>query len=227
MNRIFANEQDYLNYQKSFFEEIHDGMTIENHQHHNSDPEYWDILLGDIKRNPNNWKGKIALDFGCGCGRNIKNLLDLADWARVDGCDISKKNADYSMKWNSKYHPSDKINTWETDGKSIQPCDENGYDFIMSHIVFQHISSYDIRYSILTDMFKSLKQGGMVSLHYMDMSQSNNYYENTKIFQNCIVGDKNYLITDLNDIGYSDVSCETGIDYFTRCTTYYVKGYKK
>ena len=36
--------------------------------------------------------GRTALDFGCGVGRNVDNLLKLSDWRRVDGCDISQEN---------------------------------------------------------------------------------------------------------------------------------------
>jgi len=226
MDNQFSNEEEYLKYQKEFFQGIHEGMTEENHLHHNDDPEYWAMLLGPVKFNPDNWEGKMALDFGCGCGRNIKNLLDLANWKRVDGCDISGKNIEYSKKWNEQYYPSDKVKTWETNGKDIQPCDENTYDFIMSHIVLQHISSYDVRYSILQDMYKCLKPDGMVSLHYMDMNTSNSYYDNTKIFQNCMVENSQFLIDDFSKIGFKDIGCNTGVDYFTGCRTYYIKGYK-
>ncbi len=75
---------------KVFFEDASDGMKIDNHKQHDIEPHYKDILLKEIVNNPELWKGKVALDFGCGCGRNIKNLLEFADFKRVDGCDISK-----------------------------------------------------------------------------------------------------------------------------------------
>ena len=48
-----------------------------NHPEHNPNPKYWDLLLGDIKIAPEKWEGKKALDFGCGQGRNVTNLLSL------------------------------------------------------------------------------------------------------------------------------------------------------
>ena len=49
-----------------------------NHEEHNSNPNYWDILLSDLK-DKELWKGKKALDFACGKGRNVINMLNLQD----------------------------------------------------------------------------------------------------------------------------------------------------
>ena len=221
------NEQEYLNKQKNIFESTHDGMTILNHKQHNDDPEYWNILLKEIKQDKEKWKNKTALDFGCGCGRNLKNLLDLAEWARVDGCDISLKNAEYAKKWTSQYYQSDKIHTWETNGKDIQPCKNETYDFIMSHIVFQHIASYSIRFSIMEDLYRCLKVGGFISLHFLDLTESNSYFEDSFINRNCVVENKEYLIHDFKKIGFKNIECIEGRDFFIKQNkTYYIKGYK-
>ena len=63
---------------KSFFCDINAEMQIDNHKQHDIEPHYKDILLKEIVNNPELWRGKVALDFGCGCGRNIKNLLEFA-----------------------------------------------------------------------------------------------------------------------------------------------------
>jgi SAM-dependent methyltransferase len=217
--------QYYLDNQKQFFEKTHSLMTVNNHFCHNQDPEYWDMLLGEIKTNPKHWEDKVALDFGCGCGRNIKNLLDLANWKQVYGCDISKQNADYSFEFANKFYPG-KVRTWENNGKDIQPCDVNSIDFIMSHIVFQHISNHNVRYSLMEDMYKCLKPNGLTSLHYLDMDVSSTYYENNDIFQNCRVEEPEYLIRDFEKIGFKNITCQTGRDYFTGQRNYYIKGYK-
>ena len=223
--------ENYLKESKDFFEKHHNGMTYRNHSQHNSDPEYWNQLLGVIKYAPEKWAGKKALDFGCGCGRNIKNLIEMAEWEQIDGCDISKQNADYAKKWVEKSYPDKNIRTWENNGKDIQPCEENYYDFIMSHIVFQHISSYSIRFSILTDMFNCLKKDGLASIHYQDMTESVNYSGETTKYDgemgNCRVENKQYLIDDFEKIGFKDITCEVGEDYFTKLPTYYIKGYKR
>lgn len=217
--------ENYLFEQKKQFEDAHHLMIVDNHMQHDDDPEYWYILLKEIKNNKSYWKNKDALDFGCGCGRNIKNLLDLAEWNRVDGCDISKKNAEYAKNWINKFY-TNKTETWETNGNNLQPCDENKYDFIMSHIVFQHISDYDIRFSILSDIYKCLKVGGLASLHFMDLLISNQYYENSGKIQNCRVENKQFLIDDFEKIGFNNIECTVGNDYFINKPTYYIKGYK-
>ena len=38
----------YTKMQKSFFNNIADGMNKGNHKEHDDNPDYWDILLGDI-----------------------------------------------------------------------------------------------------------------------------------------------------------------------------------
>lgn len=224
MNNL-ANE-DYLFEQKKQFEDTHYLMAVGNHMQHNNDPEYWNILLKEIKTNRNFWKNKSALDFGCGCGRNIKNLLDLAEWNNVDGCDISRKNTEYAKKWVNQFYKN-KTETWETNGCDIQPCKENTYDFIMSHIVFQHISNYNVRFSIISDIFKCLKPNGLASLHFADMLCSDKYYENSNVNQNCSVENAEFLINDFQKIGFKNISCETGTDFFIKKhTSYYIKGYK-
>lgn len=217
--------KNYLFEQKKQFEDTHHLMIADNHIQHNDDPEYWDILLKEIKNNKSYWKDKYALDFGCGCGRNIKNLLDLAEWKRVDGCDISKKNIEYAKSYINIFYIN-KTKTWETNGNDLQPCNQNEYDFIMSHIVFQHISDYDVRFSILSDIYKCLKSGGLASLHFMDLSISNHYYENFGKIQNCRVENADYLINDFKKIGFNNVECTIGNDYFINKRSYYIKGYK-
>ena len=218
--------EEYLKKYKDTFESQHVLMVPDNHQQHNPDPEYWAILLGDVKFNHERWKGKRAFDFGCGCGRNLYNLSTLAEWETIDGCDISKSNAEYSKEWfEIKNETQAKCVTWENNGKDIQPTPYN-YDFIMSHIVFQHISNYDVRYSIMEDMYNSLNEGGLCSLHFMDLSESVPYFENSDKWMNCRVENEQYLVDDFNKIGFKNVRIETGRDYLTGVKAYYIKGEK-
>jgi 2-polyprenyl-3-methyl-5-hydroxy-6-metoxy-1,4-benzoquinol methylase len=73
--------------QKKFYK---NGTT--DHREHNDNPDYWRSLLGDINKN---FDGKRALDFGCGKGRNISNLLSIAKFENVDGSDLSSENIEY------------------------------------------------------------------------------------------------------------------------------------
>jgi ubiquinone/menaquinone biosynthesis C-methylase UbiE len=225
------NINNYLKTYKEQFESQHILMSAKKdggHSQHQSDPEYWSMLLGPIKYNSEYWNGKRAFDFGCGCGRNLVNLSTLADWETIDGCDISPSNASYAKQYFDKDNKtSAKCKTWESPGNNIQPAEENYYDFIMSHIVFQHISSYDVRFSIMSDMYRSLKEGGLCSLHFMDMEISSQYFENSNEWKNCVVGNPQYLIDDFKKIGFKDVSCDTGSGAgYGGYTTYYIKGTK-
>jgi SAM-dependent methyltransferase len=218
--------ENYLKTYKDTFESQHVLMVPDNHQQHNPDPEYWAILLGDVKFNPEKWKGKKAFDFGCGCGRNLYNLSTLAEWETIDGCDISKSNAAYAEQWyKDNTTTTAACKTWENNGKDIQPT-PYGYDFIMSHIVFQHISNYNVRYSIMEDMYNSLNEGGLCSLHFMDLGESVPYFENSDKWLNCRVENKQYLVDDFNKIGFKNVSIETGRDFLTGVNAYYIKGEK-
>jgi SAM-dependent methyltransferase len=218
--------ENYLKTYKDTFESQHVLMVPDNHRAHNPDPEYWAILLGDVKFNPEKWKGKKAFDFGCGCGRNLYNLSTLAEWETIDGCDISKSNAAYAEQWyKDNTTTTAACKTWENNGKDIQPT-PYGYDFIMSHIVFQHISNYNVRYSIMEDMYNSLNEGGLCSLHFMDLGESVPYFENSDKWLNCRVENKQYLVDDFNKIGFKNVSIETGRDFLTGVNAYYIKGEK-
>lgn len=190
--------------QKDFFNKTHKDMTVDNHLVHFTNPDYWNILLSDVRNDPDRWEDKIALDFGCGCGRNMKTLLELADWERVDGCDISEENAQYAEQYVNALFPN-KTRAWGTDGCTIADK-ENEYDFIMSTITLQHIPCYDIRLSILMDMFRLLKPGGLLSIQFADMTNSQEYYVNMEEFfinkMNCCVKDVQFIIKDLEEIGF-------------------------
>lgn len=201
-------------------------MTVDNHAHHNSDPEYYNLLLKEIVYNKEYWKGKNALDFGCGCGRNIKNLFELCDWNVVDGCDISMKNAIYAKKWASQWFDEKRINTWQNSGADIMPSPDNYYDFIMSHIVFCHIPNYEIRLSIIKDIYRALSHNGMASLHFMDLTESVSYYELSEEIKNCRVENRDFLISDFDKIGFREVSCIVGKDFQNGVNSYYIKGLK-
>ena len=175
--------KDYFNSLKSFFQDTHAEMhskNRDNHIRHDTDPEYVENMILPISQYPDYWKGKVALDFGCGCGRNIRNLMKAADFSRVDGCDISSYNAEYSKKYIEEYFDlqenHNKCKTWETNGYNLRPSPDNEYDYVMSHVVFQHIPNYSVRYNLIKDIYRVLKPGGIANLHFMDLNASVPYY---------------------------------------------------
>ena len=116
---------------------------------HNENKDYWDILLGLIK-DQQAWKGKVALDFGCGKGRNVTNLLSLSEWQRVDGVDISERNIEHCKKEFANQNSKWFVNS----GVDLEQLSSNEYDFVMSTITLQHIPVYDIRKSIFEEILR-------------------------------------------------------------------------
>jgi SAM-dependent methyltransferase len=206
-----------------------------NHPEHNDNPDYWNILLGDLK-DRDSWVNKVGLDFACGKGRNVTNMLSLSDWKRVDGIDISEANISY-CKENYKGQDSD---WYVNNGVDVSQLNDNEYDFIMSTIALQHIPVYDIRKSLITDLLRTLKPGGIFSFQmgYGEKIKSNEnrygYYENfydasgTNSFHDVRVQSESEIVEDLTNIGF--VNIETYVrDTFSDSghpQWIYVKAYK-
>lgn len=182
-----------------------------NHEQHNSNPDYWGILLKDIKGNYDN---RVGLDFGCGKGRNVTNMLTLSDWKHVDGIDISTGNIQY-CKDVYKDQPSA---FYANSGKDLQPLLSNTYDFVMSTIVFQHICVHELRMSLMRDIYRVMKSGGIFSFQmgYGDMNFKGDavpheYYANNYDAANSNgtfdvrVTDEEFLRKDLEEIGFRDI----------------------
>lgn len=155
---------DYSKFQKDFYTAETPNMRIKNHTQHNANQNYWDILLGDIKSNPAAWEGKSALDVGCGCGRNLLNMSQLAKWARIDGCDISEPNCRESEAYMWERASDVAVTCYPTNGYELNGVPSDFYDFAMSTIVFQHICVHDVRFNLLKEVFRALKSGGLFSL---------------------------------------------------------------
>lgn len=198
-----ATKQQYLNFLKSYFQNETVEMQKENHARHLLNPTYWDHLI-----NP---KAESILDFGCGCGRNLLMLQKTHPKAKIYGVDISKNNLDVCQQladlWNYK------IETKENLGNDI-PFEDNRFDRIISTITLQHIASHEIRFDILTDMYRTLKKGGKIALQ-LGFGEGHpstvDYYSNQFDAQTTNSGldvkitDPDHLIKDLKKIGFQDV----------------------
>jgi len=206
------NENNYTSMQKSFYESQASNMVIGNHKEHNSNPDYWNILLSPLSEG--DWSNKVILDFGCGCGRSVINILEKYTVGRIDGSDIGSKNIQYSNKLLESTDYKN-YNFYVTDGQSLNPAPSEEYDLIFSTIVLQHIPVYNIRRKILEDMYRCLKSGGGISIQmgYGDVSNRglSEYYTNwTDAFGtngqcDVEVSDENQIIKDLTEIGFIDI----------------------
>lgn len=228
-NSVLSKDNEYTQMQRLFYDTTADEMAVENHRGHDSSPDYYGLLLSDIDKNFNS---KKALDFGCGIGRNVDNLLNLAEWDRVDGCDISSENikrATQFMKQTS--HLSSKYKFYTTTGVDLEPIVSNEYDFVMSTIVLQHIAIYSIRYSILSDIYRVMSNDSLFSFQmschgkgkYRDEDFS---IEGTNGVHDVAVANPQDLIDDLTKIGFSNVTYSISNEWDAAGKQYFSDDYK-
>jgi SAM-dependent methyltransferase len=109
----------YLLKARLFFEKNSKGMELENHYHHNVEPNFWKHMVNPVLENPIASSNQLALEFGCGAGRNLLNLLIAAPFLRVDGIDISKGNASSAQVFvEKKWDPVGPYVSKETAGRA-------------------------------------------------------------------------------------------------------------
>ena len=124
--------------------------------------DWEDYLLYLMKYVPKNSQ-LVALDFGCGPGRNIRKWS--SRFARIDGADISKTNLSNARIFLKNQLTTDKQPLlFVTNGTNCGAAASNYYDFVFSSICLQHICSHTVRFQILEDIFRILKPGGRISI---------------------------------------------------------------
>jgi len=228
---MVSKNNNYTTMQKSSY---HNGTS--NHPEHNDNPDYWNILLSDLK-DSDRWIGKTALDFASGKGRNVSNMLSMCNWNRVDGVDISEGNIQFCK---SSYNP--KFSNWYcNNGIDVSELKTDEYDFIMSTIALQHIPVYDIRKSLITDLLRTLKPGGLFSFQMgfgegldSPLGPRSSYYTNfydargTNSRHDVRVHSESDVIEDLANIGYVNITTNVRESFSDKghLQWIYVKAYK-
>lgn len=172
----------------------------------------------------NNWKdydiylfkdriteGKIALDFGCGPGRNIVKFANR--FSQIDGVDISQNNLSNVGVWCKANNLEMKPNLFHNNGKDLSCITtDNYYDIIFSTIAIQHICVYDIRFAIFKDFYRLLKLGGSICIQmgFGKRENSVGYYDNfidaagTNGACDTRIDDVNQIKNDLEKIGFNN-----------------------
>ena len=97
------------------------------------------------------------LDFGCGCGRTLVHLKDLAPRAQFDGTDIDEG----AIEW-CKEHL--RFATFKV-GQASPPTDyaSESFDFIYAISVFTHLDE-DFQFQWLEELRRIAKPGGVLLL---------------------------------------------------------------
>jgi SAM-dependent methyltransferase len=103
-----------------------------------------------------------VLDFGCGVGRLMKPLIEAG--FRVDGVDISERMLAFARQ-DPALTASE---LFLSNGNDCGAAPDGSYDFVYSHLCFQHICSRTVRNQLLSCFKKALKPGGvvLVQMHY-------------------------------------------------------------
>ena len=168
-------------------------------------------------------KNKIALDFGCGPGRNIVLYKDM--FKRIDGVDISEIQLENAKK--VVEHNNISSNLYACNGYNLDKIGDEVYDVVFSFITLQHICVYDIRRSYLEEFYRVLKPNGTLEFQ-MSMGPDDtrigryvNYYDNcyeaegTNGCMDVLVDSAEEIEKDLQEIGFQDIMCAT-VDVSTR-----------
>jgi SAM-dependent methyltransferase len=108
-------------------------------------------IMGEITRLFGKRDFKNALDFGCGVGRLVHGIADIAD--RVVGIDVSSPMIEEA----SLHAPCNAV--------FMRHLPDDAFDWINSYIVFQHIPP-DRGYQILEDLLERAAEQCVLSLHF-------------------------------------------------------------
>lgn len=210
----------YSKMQSEYYEGAATDVANIDHRYHEKNRDYWDILLAPIKADSKKWDGKVALDFGCGLGRNALNLIRMANWKHVVGVDIAEGNLKLATEF-FKGHGYKELGEekpfegdfafYKNNGIDIPLLDEC-VDFVLSTIVFQHIAVHEIRYNLFKELYRLLKEGGEISIQmgfgpgYGKAKYHENAYEapetNTKYDVEVLSPDQ--IKDDLEKIGFKN-----------------------
>ncbi len=178
---MLSPDNKYTIMQRTQYNRETQAMAKEDHKGHNDNPDYWEMFIEEA------WlccrgSGTLALDFGCGTGRNVANLIRDCTFDKVWGADISEQNIKYCKStMPTRVKDNTKFGFEEVSGVDLEPFENNMFQFIMSTIVLQHICVHDIRFQILEDMYRVMDFGGLLSIQMgfgPSHPRSRDYYDN-------------------------------------------------
>jgi SAM-dependent methyltransferase len=217
-----ATEYDYLKMQLDFYDNEAKLWSLDNknpvvggYDTHNSFTDYDEYLFKDFDTT-----NKIALEYGCGPGRNIIRYNNR--FKRIDGVDISSINIE-KCKLNIAANNISIPNLYVNSGDNI-PVPDSSYDVIFSVICLQHICVHNIRYKIMSEIYRCLTDGGYFcfQMGFGGRPNSVNYYDNnydaTTTNSGCDVSIENeqFIIDDLLKIGFINYKSDLRIPCIDR-----------
>lgn len=179
--------------------------VVGSYDKHNLFPDYDDYLFPKIDTS-----NMLALEYGCGPGRNLIKFNK--KFKRLDGVDIAEINL-MNARTNLANSGIEDYNLFLTSGDNVPTLNES-YDIVFSVICLQHICVHEIRMKIMADIYRVLKNGGYFCFQMgfgKERINSVSYYDNfydapvTNGLMDTRVEDAEYLIKDLEKIGFKDI----------------------
>lgn len=181
--------------------------VVGSFEDHNAWSDYDVFLFKNVETND-----KVALDFGCGPGRNIVKFANR--FKRIDGVDISKINTDKAWIWAQHNNVPFEPNLYKCNGTDLSNIFSEVYDVVFSTICLQHICVHEIRLNLFKEFYRVLKNGAHLCLQ-MGYGPSPNkvavgYYENnydaTATNGSCDVRIENVddLKKDIESVGFKN-----------------------
>lgn len=204
-NKYTEMQRNHYNGYASLWSESNRNPVVGSFDGHNNWSDY-ENLFTPLK----NESELIGLDWACGPGRNIVRYK--GRFKRLDGVDISQVNIEKAKGYLSNNSITDS-KLYVSNGVDLDVIESNTYDFVMSTIALQHICVYDIRYSILSDVYRILKPGGYITFQMGYGSPSprtvgyyENFYDATGTNRTCdvCVETPEQIENDLTKIGFTD-----------------------
>ncbi len=152
-NKYTTMQQQQYDNEASHWSLEYRDPVVGSFDQHNNWQDYDDYLFKDVNTN-----NKVALEFGCGPGRNIVKFN--SKFQRIDGVDISSINLEKAKVWAEHNQLANIPHLFKNNGVDLAGIDSNSYDVVFSTICLQHICVHEIRVNLMTEFHRVLKSGG-------------------------------------------------------------------
>jgi ubiquinone/menaquinone biosynthesis C-methylase UbiE len=107
-----------------------------------------------------NTQKKIVLDYGCGPGNGLINIINTSNPKKIYAVDVSEKSI-YLAKKRAKLHNLNVSFIKINENEKINSIDDNSIDVIKSDGVLHHIENVDF---VLREFKRILKKNGVINL---------------------------------------------------------------
>ena len=107
-----------------------------------------------------NTQKKIVLDYGCGPGNGLINIINTSNPKKIYAVDVSEKSI-YLAKKRAKLHNLNVSFIKINENEKISSIDDNSIDVIKSDGVLHHIENIDF---VLREFKRILKKNGVINL---------------------------------------------------------------